>query len=169
VLQSLWAMQDSGTSFHDISVEEAVERAISAGFDGMSLPFHDADVVERAMYASKGTDFALEALCIVDSSESFKRVVELAINTGVHHINLQPNIRANEIAKAISIIEEWYTEACAAGVPLALAAPPKLCRIEVENGRPFNSMRHSPTQATCFALECPPPLAVNVPPEQPSV
>ena len=120
VLQSLWAMQDSGAEFHDIPIEEAVERAISAGFDGMSVPFHEFAIAKRVMDTSKGTDFALEALCVVDSAESFKPILEFAMNAGVRHINLQPNIRANDIAKAISIVEEWYKEASAAGVPLAL-------------------------------------------------
>jgi hypothetical protein len=52
------------------------------------------------------------------------------------------NIRANEIAKAISIIEEWYTEACAAGVPLALAAPCKVAALS----EPL--VRHQPKSIT---------------------
>ncbi|MGO1077435.1 sugar phosphate isomerase/epimerase family protein [Inquilinus sp. CA228] len=106
VLQSLWAMERRHTDGVERTVEANVEMIAGAGFDGISTPWTDRDLVRR-MAGCLRTGMVAEGVCFPKTVDELKPVLEIAAEFPVHHINLQPDVRPRRLEDCVPLIEGW--------------------------------------------------------------
>jgi len=107
VLQSLWAMERRHTDGFERTVEANVEMIAGAGFDGISTPWTDRDLVRRTAGCLRGTGMVAEGVCFPKTVDDLKPVLEIAAEFPVHHINLQPDVRPRRLDECVPLIEGW--------------------------------------------------------------
>lgn len=107
VLQSLWAMERRHTDGFERTLEANIEMIAEAGFDGISMPWADRDLVRRAADGLRGTGMVAEGVCFPKTVDDLKPVLEIAAEFPVHHINLQPDVRPRRLEDCVPLIEGW--------------------------------------------------------------
>lgn len=107
IYQSLWAMERRHTDGHERSLEENIAMIAQAGFDGVSAGYASRDDVRRltALLAPRGLQ--VEAQCFPRTVDDLQPVLELATEFGVHHIDLQPDVRPRRIDECLPLIDGW--------------------------------------------------------------
>jgi hypothetical protein len=107
IFQSLWAMERRHTDGIESSVEENISKIHGAGFHGVSSNWvHRTDVLGvSALLKSLGLQ--AEGVCYPKSVDELVPILELATETGVHHLNIQPNVRPRHLHDCIPILEGW--------------------------------------------------------------
>ncbi|HVY50264.1 MAG TPA: sugar phosphate isomerase/epimerase [Devosia sp.] len=106
ILQSLWSMGNL-RSGPDRSLEDNVARIGAAGFDGICSMWDTRETARSAAAAAKSHGLIVEGLLLPDTVEALKPALEWGVEFGVHHINIQPNVRPRTLAEAIRTIEGW--------------------------------------------------------------
>lgn len=120
VLQSLWAMERRQPDGLERSLEENLEMIRAAGFDGASINLtnREAARLTGAYLAAHG--MILEGQCFPTSIDDLKPVTELALELGVNHLDLQPNVRPRTLADCLPLIEGWMRIAEDSGVSILI-------------------------------------------------
>jgi hypothetical protein len=116
VFQSLWAMELRSAVHPERSLEENVCMIAESGFDGISTDWRDRTSVKRISTLLKERCLLAEGQCFPRTVDDLKPVLENAVEFGVHHIDLQPDIRPRRIEDCIPILEGWSRLAIEAGV-----------------------------------------------------
>ena len=106
-LQSLWAMERRHTDGIERSLEQNIEMILDAGFDGVSMSFTDAAAARRAGALLKPHGKVIEAQCFPATIDDLKPALELASAVGVHHLDIQADVRPRRIEDCIPLIEGW--------------------------------------------------------------
>lgn len=107
IYQSMWAMERRHTDGYERSLEENLTMIAEAGFDGVSAGYASRDQVKRltALLAQHGLQ--AEAQCFPRTVDELQPVLELAAEFGVHHIDLQPDVRPRRIEECLTLIDGW--------------------------------------------------------------
>ncbi|RZF25735.1 sugar phosphate isomerase/epimerase [Paraburkholderia sp. UYCP14C] len=107
IYQSLWAMERRHTDGYERALEENIAMIAGADFDGVSVGYTSRDQVRRltALLAAHGMH--AEAQAFPRTVDELKPVLELATEFGVHHIDLQPNVRPRRIDECLKLIDGW--------------------------------------------------------------
>lgn len=107
VLQSLWAMERRQTDGMERTLEANVEMIIEAGYHGVSTDWRDRARSKRiaAMLAPHG--MVAEGQCFPQTVDDLKDVLDIATETGLHHLDIQPDVRPRTIAECVPLIEGW--------------------------------------------------------------
>lgn len=116
IFQSLWAMERRSARYPELSLEENIEKIAAAGFDGISTPWHDSNVVSRVAGLLKQHGLQAEGQCFPKSVDDLKPVLEIAAEHNVHHICLQPDVRLRRLEDCIPLLEGWQRLADEAGI-----------------------------------------------------
>jgi hypothetical protein len=106
-LQSLWAMERRHTDGVERSLEQNIEMILGAGYDGVSMSFTDAALARRAAALLKPGGKAIEAQCFPKTVEDLAPVLELAAGIGIHHLDIQADVRPRRLHDCIPLIEGW--------------------------------------------------------------
>ena len=106
-LQSLWAMERRHTDGVERSLEQNIEMILSAGYDGVSMSFTDAALARRAAALLKPGGKVIEAQCFPGSVDDLKPVLELAASVGIHHLDIQADVRPRRLQDCVPLIEGW--------------------------------------------------------------
>ncbi|MFE0753247.1 sugar phosphate isomerase/epimerase family protein [Inquilinus sp. NPDC058860] len=107
VLQSLWAMERRHTDGFERTLEANIEMIAEAGFDGVSTPWADRDLVRRTSDGLRSAGMVAEGVCFPKTVDDLKPVLEIAAEFPVHHINLQPDVRPRRLEDCVPLIEGW--------------------------------------------------------------
>ena len=106
-LQSLWAMERRHTDGIERTLEQNVEMIKKAGYDGLSGQYVKRDDVRRLTALAKAEGLAVEGQCFPKTVDDLKPVLELATEFGLHHLDLQPDVRPRKLNDCIPIVEGW--------------------------------------------------------------
>jgi hypothetical protein len=105
VLQSLWAMQNLRNAPAERSLEESVSLIKSAGFDGISTMWEDDTTASASAALAKAEGLIVEGTCLPTDLDQVPPALERGVKFGLHHLNLQLNMRPRTLAEAVQIIE----------------------------------------------------------------
>jgi hypothetical protein len=107
VFQSLWAMERRHSDGVERSIEQNVKMILEAGFDGVSMTVSDVAAARRTAALLKPHDRLIEAQCFPKSVDELKPALELCTELGVHHLDIQADVRPRRIAECIPLLEGW--------------------------------------------------------------
>jgi hypothetical protein len=89
------------------TLEENVRQILAAGFNGVSMSFADADQAHRLARLIKPSGKEIEAQCFPRTLYDRKPMLELYENIGVHHLDMQAEVRTRYIFDCIPLIKGW--------------------------------------------------------------
>jgi hypothetical protein len=106
-LQSLWAMERRHTDGVERTLDENVEMIVGAGFDGVSMSYTDAALARRAAALLKPAGKVIEAQCFPKTVDDLKPTLELAAGIGIHHLDIQADVRPRRLQECVPLLEGW--------------------------------------------------------------
>jgi hypothetical protein len=107
VLQSLWAMERRHTDSIERSLDENVAMILDADFDGVSMSLSNAEAARRVAALLKPQGKLIEAQCFPQTINDLIPALELCTEFGVHHLDIQADVRPRRIADCIPLLEGW--------------------------------------------------------------
>ena len=107
VLQSMWAMERRQADGAERTLEQNVEMILAAGYDGISASFTDAGAARRIAALIKPHGKVLEGQCFPRTIDELEPALELCTELGVHHLDIQADVRPRRIDDCVPLIEGW--------------------------------------------------------------
>ncbi len=120
ILQSLWAMERRQPDGLEQTLEQNLEMIHAAGFDGISMSLEDRDRALRAGRFVSARGMIIEAQCFPATVADLAPTLDLALEVGVDHVDLQPNVRPRRLADCLPLLEGWMRLAEDRGVDLVV-------------------------------------------------
>lgn len=117
-LQSMWAMERRHPDGVERSLEQNVEMILGAGYDGVSMSFTNAAHARRVAALLKPHGKAMEGQCFPRTVDDLKPVLELCTEIGVHHLDIQADVRPRRVADCVPLLEGWRRLAEQVGFPV---------------------------------------------------
>ncbi|WEK06357.1 MAG: sugar phosphate isomerase/epimerase [Candidatus Devosia phytovorans] len=105
VLQSLWAMQNLRNVEGERSFEDNVATIKQAGFDGISTMWDSQSIARQAGTLAKAENLVVEGTCLPTHIEQVGDYLDWGRTYGLHHLNLQLNMRPRTLAEALAILD----------------------------------------------------------------
>ena len=106
-LQSLWAMERRHTDGFERSLEQKIGMIVEAGFDGVSTVWSDRDIARRVSSLLAPHGLVAEGQCFPRTIDDLKPVLEIASQYGVHHLDIQADIRPRRLQECVPLLEGW--------------------------------------------------------------
>ena len=106
-LQSLWAMERRHTDGFERSLEQKIGMIVEAGFDGVSTVWSDRDIARRVSSLLAPHGLVAEGQCFPRTIDDLKPVLEIASHYGVHHLDIQADIRPRRLQECVPLLEGW--------------------------------------------------------------
>jgi hypothetical protein len=107
VFQALWAMERRHSDGFERSLEANVDMIQKAGFAGVSADYRSREFVARLGALLRPHGMQAEGQCFPTTIDELKPALENAVEFGVHHICLQPDIRPRRLQECVPLIEGW--------------------------------------------------------------
>jgi sugar phosphate isomerase/epimerase len=107
IYQSMWAMERRHTDGHERSLEDNIAMIAQAGFDGVSASYASRDEVRRLTSLLTPHGLHAEAQCFPRTIDELQPILEHATEFGVHHIDLQPDVRPRRLHDALELVDGW--------------------------------------------------------------
>ena len=106
-LQSMWAMERRHTDGMERTIEQSIEMILGAGFDGVSMSFTNAAAARRTAALLKPHGKVMEAQWFPRTIDDLQPALELCTELGVHHLDVQADVRPRRVADCIPLLEGW--------------------------------------------------------------
>ncbi|RUW85046.1 sugar phosphate isomerase/epimerase [Mesorhizobium sp. M4B.F.Ca.ET.190.01.1.1] len=116
IFQSLWSMELRSARYPERTLEDNIDKIFKAGFQGVSADWRDRSFVKKLSALLKDNGMQAEGQCFPRTVDDLKPVLENAVEFGVHHIDLQPDVRPRRVQECIPLLEGWRRLAHEAGV-----------------------------------------------------
>ncbi len=107
IYQSLWAMERRHTDGFERSLEDNINMIADAGFAGVSGSYASRDDVRRLTGLLNAHGLQAEGQCFPSRIDELQPILENATESGVHHIDLQPDVRPRRMAECLELIDGW--------------------------------------------------------------
>ena len=107
VFQSLWAMERRHSDGFERTLEQNIEMIATAGYQGISGDYRDREAVRRLSALLKPLGLLAEGQCFPKTVDDLKPVLDIATEFGVHHIDVQPDIRPRRLQDCVPLLEGW--------------------------------------------------------------
>ncbi len=134
VLQSLWTFEDLVAPPCAPTLEARLDLIKAAGFDGAGTLWFDRDEARRVAGLAAERGLLLEGMALPDSIDALKPALEWGEAFGLHHLNVQPDIRTGSIAQGVAMLEGWQRLAEEVDFPV---------HIETHRGRLTNDLLYT--------------------------
>lgn len=131
VLQSLWAMQNLRNMPGERSLGENVALIRQAGFDGFSSMWDSAALAREAGTLAQAEGMVVEGTCLPVDIEQVGDYLEWGTTYGLHHLNLQLNMRPRSLSEALEILDRLEALTAQADFPVY---------VETHRGRMTNDL-----------------------------
>ncbi len=148
VYQAIWGLENLPGFDLDHAMEQAVDKVLAAGFDGVGVALLRREQSQTAsrVIAERGKSW--EATAFVRAADDLAKSIERAQELGAHHLNVQILERPDRVADAVALLEAMEA-AVAAGAEIPV-------RYETHRGRLTNDLLF-----TCRVLEALPELELT--------
>jgi hypothetical protein len=107
MFQSMWAMERRHTDGFERSLEANLKMIAEAGFDGVSAHYAQRDEVRQLAALREAHGLNAEGQCFPRTIDDLQPVLENATEFGVHHIDLQPDVRPRSLGQALTLLDGW--------------------------------------------------------------
>lgn len=131
VLQSLWTFEDLNIQPCPSTLEARLDLIRAAGFDGAGTLWLDRVEAERVARLAAERHLVLEGLALPNSIDALQPALEWGTAFGLHHLNVQPDIRTASVSEGAAILEGWQRLAEQVDFPV---------HIETHRGRLTNDL-----------------------------
>lgn len=131
VLQTLWTFDDLNHQPCPPTLEARLDLIKASGFDGAGTLWFDREEARQVARLAKERDLVLEGLALPDSIDALKPALEWGTAFGLHHLNVQPDIRTASLVEGVAILEGWQQLAEQVDFPV---------HIETHRGRLTNDL-----------------------------
>jgi sugar phosphate isomerase/epimerase len=78
-----------------------------AGFNGVSAGYASRDEVRRLSGLLRPLGLQAEGQCFPSTIDGLQPILEIATEFGVHHVDLQPDVRPRRLDEALKLIDGW--------------------------------------------------------------
>jgi sugar phosphate isomerase/epimerase len=131
VLQSLWTFEDLNGAPCPPNLEARLDLVRASGFDGAGTLWLECTEAQRVASLARERDLVLEGLALPSSIDALKPALEWGTAFGLHHLNVQPDIRTANVSEGVAILEGWQRLADEVDFPV---------HIETHRGRLTNDL-----------------------------
>ncbi|MCX5494493.1 sugar phosphate isomerase/epimerase [Kaistia dalseonensis] len=107
VLQSLWTFEDLAEQPCAATLEARLDLIKTSGFDGAGTLWLERGQAEMAARLASERGLLLEGLALPDSVDALKPALEWGTAFGLHHLNVQPDIRTASVSEGAAVLEGW--------------------------------------------------------------
>jgi hypothetical protein len=118
IFQSLWAMErlpyGSQTEW---SLEEKIAKIVDAGYDGLEVAWTPTILIgPEALERAAAAGLELSVVVFPTTVDDFKPIAERFADSGIRHINVQPNVRPVTVLEGVPYVLGWLEIARDAGL-----------------------------------------------------
>jgi hypothetical protein len=107
ILQSLWAMERAHPEDPERPLEEKLKMILEAGYDGFGVTLTEPETARRVGEVARNEGKIVEGLWFPKTVDDLKPGLERAAAIGVHHLNIQPDVRPRRLEESLRILEGW--------------------------------------------------------------
>lgn len=107
VLQSLWTFEDLNDPPSAPTLEARLDLIRAEGFDGAGTLWLDRGEAARVAGLAAERGLVLEGLALPQSIDGLKPALDWGTAFGLHHLNVQPDIRTASVGEAVTVLEGW--------------------------------------------------------------
>ena len=106
LLQSLWTMQGLRSGSTD-DLAQNLDRIAAAGYDGVGGLWLERDAARQLAALARERNLVVEGLAVPSDVDGLRPALDWGMEFGLHHLNIQPDLRPRTLAEGLKVLEGW--------------------------------------------------------------